>query len=194
MRKSLVLAATTGFFLVFALTAAALAQPPDGGPSRGPRGEGPRGGPQGGGYGMPSVEEVIKHLDKDDDGRISKEEAPEQMAEHFDHIDADGDGLVTADELKASRERRAGGQRPGGREGQGPPDPGEILSRFDKDDDGKISKEEAPEQMAEHFDHIDADGDGLVTADELKAAPERRGGGRRPGGERPGGPRRMALA
>ncbi len=114
MRKSLFLAATTGFSLVFALTAASLAQPPGGGPGRGPGGEGSRGGPQGGRQGMPSIEEVIEHLDKNEDGKISKEEAPEVTAEYFDLVDADGDGLVTADELKAAPERRGGGQRPGG--------------------------------------------------------------------------------
>lgn len=53
-----------------------------------------------------------------------------------------------------------------------PPKPEEIVKRLDKDNDGKISKEEADGaprgRMKEHFDDIDANKDGFIEAQELK--------------------------
>ena len=51
----------------------------------------------------------------------------------------------------------------------GRPPPEEALKRFDKNGDGKISRDEAPDRMARHFDEIDANHDGFITLDELKA-------------------------
>ncbi|MEM7698206.1 MAG: hypothetical protein AAF236_07365 [Verrucomicrobiota bacterium] len=50
------------------------------------------------------------------------------------------------------------------------PDPSRLLSRFDANEDGRISAEEASGRLAERFDTIDADEDGFVTPEELKAA------------------------
>jgi RND family efflux transporter MFP subunit len=62
----------------------------------------------------------LKALDKDADGKLSLEEAPERMKESFSKIDADGDGFVDAKELAAVR-RRMQGKAKGGGEGGGPP-------------------------------------------------------------------------
>jgi hypothetical protein len=62
--------------------------------------------------------------------------------------------------------------------------------QLDKDGDKKVSREEAPPEMAAFFDKIDTNGDGFIDAKEAAAAAARRrkmqqeGGG--PGG--PGGP------
>ncbi|HID74679.1 MAG TPA: hypothetical protein EYP56_01635, partial [Planctomycetaceae bacterium] len=44
------------------------------------------------------------------------------------------------------------------------------LKQADRDGDGKISKEEAPEPLKQRFDRLDKDGNGLLDADELKQA------------------------
>ena len=44
------------------------------------------------------------------------------------------------------------------------------LTRFDKDGDGKLSRDEAPPRLAERFSKIDTDADGQLTREELKAA------------------------
>ncbi len=232
---------------------------------RGERGE--RGG-RGGRGGNP-----MSRLDKDGDGKISKDEAPERMRERFDDIDANSDGFIDAEEQKALMERmrrgRDGRRGADGADGGGPPgangadgadgadapkagpqdggkgrggrngrggrarrgrggDPiamtldvdkngslsadeiknapaallaldknkdGKVamsevmavarrhavagmIERLDKDGDGKVSIEEAPDRMLENWDRLDQDGDGYITADEMGSM----GGGRREGG------------
>jgi Ca2+-binding EF-hand superfamily protein len=51
------------------------------------------------------------------------------------------------------------------------------LMRFDKDKDGKISKDEAPSQMANYFDRMDTDGDGFITQSEIDELSKKYGGG-----------------
>lgn len=107
------------------------------------------------------------------------------------------------------------GHRPDGatgRDGARPGDPAESgrrrgggmgrsfdLMQFDSDGDGKVSKDEMPEQMQNFFDRLDSDGDGFIDSAEIKAMQERmqqrggagggqHGGGRGEGG-RPGGQR-----
>lgn len=74
-----------------------------------------------------------------------------------------------------------GSQRPGPGMNRRPvgnmPDPSRILSRFDTNEDGNISKEEATGPMARRFDQMDADDNGVVTKEELTAAFEARKGG-----------------
>jgi Ca2+-binding EF-hand superfamily protein len=101
----------------------------------------------------------LKALDKDGDGRISREEAAAapRLAERFDQVDANHDGFLTPDELKAAHQamRQA------------------HFARIDTDGDGRISRAEAQAnapRLAEHFDQVDANHDGFVTKDELRAA------------------------
>ncbi len=81
-----------------------------------------------------------------------------------------------------------GGGSGGGGQRRGPL----KVSDYDKDGDGKMSKAEAPEQMQNFFDRIDANGDGFVTQAEATASYQRmqqrqQQGGGGPGGG-PGGP------
>ena len=69
-----------------------------------------------------------------------------------------------------------------------------MLENYDKDGDGKISKEEAPEQMGAFFDQLDTDGDGFLSKEEMAAMGNRGGGrgnrgNRNPGGEQPEKPK-----
>jgi len=61
-----------------------------------------------------SPEEIIRQFDRDGDGKISRDEAPERMKARFDQIDTNHDGFITLDELKARDARVSGGGPPGG--------------------------------------------------------------------------------
>jgi hypothetical protein len=154
----------------------------------GPRGQRP-GGP---GQGRPNPEEMLKRLDKNSDGKISKDEAPERMAQNFENIDKNSDGFITQNELKPpGGPGGPGGQGGQGGQGGGRPNPDEMFKRLDKNSDGKISKDEAPERMAQNFDKLDKNSDGSLTKDELPrpGGPGGQGGPRGPGqGEGHAGP------
>jgi len=80
-------------------------------------GPGGKGKPEGarGGEGM-KPEGLLKRLDADGNGSISKNEAPENMQARFDKMDADGNGSIDLNEIKTMMERRAeAGAKKGGK-------------------------------------------------------------------------------
>ena len=129
----------------------------------------------------PDAPRRIMAMDKDDDGKVSKEEYT-GPAPLFDRLDADKDGSITRREAAAVRERGVAGAPPSGR-------PGRIMgmatARFeelDADKDGKVSKDEY-KGSASVFNGLDADKDGFVTKKEATpsgdAVDTPRGGSRR---------------
>lgn len=88
----------------------------------------------------------------------------------------DGDGPPGGD----------GGGPPGGGEGGPPGGPGSFDPfENDKDGDGKVSLEEAPERMKQFFDRLDANKDGFLDKQEWETRPKRKPGGRKKGDKRP---------
>ena len=57
-------------------------------------------------------------LDKDGDGRISKEEAPQQMRQFFDRMDPNQDGFIDKDEMESLRRRASKSGLSGGGKGK----------------------------------------------------------------------------
>ncbi|MDF1743014.1 MAG: HlyD family efflux transporter periplasmic adaptor subunit [Gimesia sp.] len=60
-----------------------------------------------------------------------------------------------------------------------------FMKRFDKNSDGKVSKEEAPAALKERFSTIDSNKDGFLNAGELSKLKPPSGGGRPSGAKRP---------
>ena len=111
----------------------------------------------------------LKQADTNGDGMISREEAKAlpRIAKHFDEIDANHDGQITADELRAFHQQMQGGK---GKHRGG------MFKKLDTDGDGRISRAEAQAapRLAANFDAIDANHDGFITPDEMKAAHAKR--------------------
>lgn len=85
----------------------------------------------------------------------------------------------------ASPAAQAGGGPPargGGRGGRGPGGRSFNLMQFDKDGDGKISKDEAPGPMAGAFDRMDGNQDGFIDSQEIAELRKKFGGSRGGGG------------
>lgn len=174
-RKQQAVWGTTVLACAFLLLAAvANAQPPKGKPGRPGEGRG-RGG-------MPGIDQILQRFDANKDGKLSKDELPEQAAERIMRADANGDGVVTKEELEEVRKRIAGGQRGG--EGRGMPNPEQLFQRLDANGDGKLSKDELPERFGQRIMQADADKDGVVTKEEFAEIAKQMGGGRGgPGGQ-----------
>ena len=121
-------------------------------------------------------------LDRNGNGKLEPEEIDLAVAS-LRKLDKNKDGNVTWEEIGGSQRS----DRPQGSSRQ------PNFSDLDKDGDGKISKEEAPERMKERFDRIDQNGDGFIDAKEQEALLRlfrgRSRDGQRPG-QRPGQPQR----
>jgi collagen type III alpha len=140
--------------------------------------------------------ERIKGFDQNNDGKITKDEMPERMQAMIDRLDTNKDGAIDTKELAALKDRLAQGgqgqqgQRPQGQQGQRPQfNPADIIQRVkesDKNNDGKITKDEFPEQMLRMFPRIDTNQDGAIDREEL-AVMEQRMAQRGQGGQRPQG-------
>ena len=123
---------------------------------------------------------LLSALDSNHDGVLDEAELAQAPAA-LRALDRNGDARITPDEMSPMMGRGRGGPegRGGfagrGREEEGPqrPDPAEEAVKtylaFDKDGDGKLTRDEVPERMQGIFERGDANHDGVLTTDELRA-------------------------
>ena len=158
---------------------------------------------------------LLAALDSDHDGVISASEIA-NASKALLTLDKDGDGQLSVIEMRPNFGRGPGGpegrrQERGGPEGRTQDVAAELvktLMAFDKNGDGKLSKDELPERMQGMFDRGDTNKDGFLTTDEItkmavaqapaggmqrRGGPEGRGGPGGPGGFMRGDPVMLAL-
>ncbi|MFC1806182.1 hypothetical protein ACFL09_04290 [Planctomycetota bacterium] len=123
----------------------------------------------GGAGGAGAAGGLVGRLDKDGDGKISRDEFPAEHLDKFDRMDRNKDGFIDADE---SPKPRGGKPGAGGR--------ADLMGKLDKDGDGKVTREEFPQAKIQAFDRFDKNGDGVITADELGGGKPRKEKGKKP--------------
>lgn len=101
----------------------------------------------------------MERLDTNKDGAISLKEMTAQTTERFSSADADDDGTITVEELTEHLQRRAFERRAR-----------HMLARLDYDGDGKVTVSELENRAAKRFALMDANDDGQVSAQELRAS------------------------
>lgn len=136
------------------------------------------------------VQEHFAMLDTDRDGFVTQAEMDagkgamhDKMAQHreqrgdsmFDRMDANHDGSVTRAEFDAAHqamaERMGGdGHRMGMRMMHHAAMGAHLLTMADADKDGRVSLQEATSAAAAHFDQADANHDGTLAPEEMRAA------------------------
>lgn len=147
--------------------------------------------PIGGGRdGMGDPKQRFEMMDRNKDGKVTLDEIPEQFRDRvkpmFDRL---GKEAVTLEEFTQIA-GRLGGQG-------GPPEPGQLFARFDRNGDGKLTKDEIPEPMRERMNRaFEALGKEELTREDFAEVARRMlaEGGRpgpdgRPGPMGPDGPR-----
>src|SRR5438445_175261 len=117
-------------------------------------------------------DQFIKRLDKNMDGVLTKNELPPFLGKNFEKWDLNGDGKLNRDEvgqmLNAVR-KFLGVENPAAKNiPQVEKIIDNILLRMDTNKDGKISKEEAKNQIAANFDRLDKNKDGYLDRSELR--------------------------
>jgi Ca2+-binding EF-hand superfamily protein len=106
------------------------------------------------------AEERFTAKDANKDGRLSKEEA--QMPEaRFAKLDANQDGFITKEEFQSAKAKKAEKHAKFA---------ARMFQKVDTDGNGKLSRAEAQAHTDALFQRLDANGDKVVTKEELKAA------------------------
>lgn len=67
----------------------------------------------------PSAKQLVKMMDLNEDGRLSKEEVRGPLADNFDEVDANEDGFLTVKEIRKAAPKRPQQQRGGNDRGRG---------------------------------------------------------------------------
>jgi collagen type III alpha len=124
------------------------------------------------------VDMILQRMDTNKDGKISRSEARNRIADNFDRIDTNKDGYLDRAELLAMVRSLPpgafGGPPPGMGPGGGPfagprPDPLDFDA-LDKNADGRLTREELKStRFADVFDQIDTNKDGKIDPKEWAA-------------------------
>jgi Ca2+-binding EF-hand superfamily protein len=113
------------------------------------------------------VENLLKLMDTNKDGKISREEAKGKIAEDFDKIDQNKDGYLDRKELTSLAQRMLANAKFGPK--GGPFGGGPDFDALDKNADGRLTPDELKgTPWAARFAEIDTDGNGYIDRREFE--------------------------
>ncbi len=122
------------------------------------------------------VDDILRRMDTNKDGKISRSEAKGVIADNFDRIDTNKDGYLDRQELLVvARRRLAAMGQPGSPDRRnpfesGPPVDPLDFDALDKNADGRLSREELKgTRWYDFFDAIDTNHDGKIDPKEWEA-------------------------
>jgi len=118
---------------------------------------------------------LFDRLDTNKDGQVTADEIPQEKQSLFERMlrtsDKNKDGKLTAAEMTAAlTPEKSPPEQPAPANGNRNPDREAIFKRIDANNDGQITKEEAPAFLKPRFDQIDANKDGVIQLPELLRA------------------------
>ncbi len=103
--------------------------------------------------GVHNTVELLRLMDQDQNGKVSRAEYDKFMNQEFDMLDVDRNGQLDRGELsKFHLENYLAAQ---------------LLPLMDKDSNGKVSRAEFMKYMDNEFDHLDTNKDGELDVTEL---------------------------
>lgn len=117
-----------------------------------------------------TAKQIVSDMDKNGDGKITKNEASEDLRLFFDQYDVNKDGAIDVKEA-AELEKYANGQQTGSSRpasASGRVTAKQLIGYMDKNGDGKISKDEASEELKPNFQFIDTNGDEVIDVKEAQ--------------------------
>ena len=141
----------------------------------------------------PEADALFTKLDKNSDGKLTKDEIPEEQARFFERLvrlgDKDKDGALTKDEFQQANKPEEKPNVPlgpiGGGAGGRSGDPRQRFEMLDRNKDGKITLEELPEPIRDRMKPLfDRLGKTEITAEDFAKFPGPGGAGG-VGGQRP---------
>jgi len=136
------------------------------------------------------AQRFVKDHDKNNDGKIGKDELPPDLQDTFAEIDTNKDGFITVEELQTHADRMIRQRpqvidvvfyaidipEPQGNSVEELQRTYDLLRKLDKNNDGKIDPNEvkafretrSKERMDRIFKHMDKNGDGKISKDEAR--------------------------
>ena len=122
---------------------------------------------------QPTQDALFAILDRDRNGKLSRREL-EAAGSILARLDRDKDGSVSKREIAAAASDKApsrgSARERSSRERDSRGGISSYAKRLDKNNDGKITREEASGPIKERFDRLDEDGDGILKVEDIEKA------------------------
>jgi Ca2+-binding EF-hand superfamily protein len=131
--------------------------------------------------GRGNYDSLVKHVDKNGDGKLEVSELPPKMAEKFAAADTNRDGVITREEFEARKEalkkeheaamdtNHDGTVSTEERAAARTAREKEHFAKLDKNGDGQLAQSEVPAEMWSHISAADTDKSGTVSFAEMQA-------------------------